>query len=79
MSMTQSETSVDTSPKPPSDASRLDTQQATPSKGDAGDNPSYIKLAMRNMVKKGGTSLVHFSLSALGLLTLLMGLAYLTR
>ncbi|MEM8612331.1 MAG: DUF3285 domain-containing protein [Cyanobacteria bacterium P01_H01_bin.105] len=41
--------------------------------------PSYVKLAMRNMVKKGGKSLFHFFLTAAGLLGLLVGLAYLTR
>ena len=41
--------------------------------------PSYVKLAMRNMVRKGGTSLYHFALTAFGLLALLVGLAYLTR
>ncbi|MBW4517091.1 MAG: DUF3285 domain-containing protein [Timaviella obliquedivisa GSE-PSE-MK23-08B] len=41
--------------------------------------PSYVKLAMRNMVRKGGTSLYHFALSAIGLFALLVGLAYLTR
>lgn len=41
--------------------------------------PSFIKLAMRNMVKKGGTSLYHFFLSFVGLLGLFIGLAYLTR
>lgn len=41
--------------------------------------PSFIKLAMRNMVKKGGTSLYHFFLSFVGLLGLFVGLAYLTR
>ena len=41
--------------------------------------PSYVKLAMRNMVKKGGKSLFHFFLTATGLLGLLVGLAYLTR
>ena len=41
--------------------------------------PSYVKLAMRNMVRKGGTSVYHFALSAIGLLALLVGLAYLTR
>lgn len=40
---------------------------------------SYVKLAMRNMVRKGGKSLRHFFLTTLGLLTLLIGLAYLTR
>jgi Protein of unknown function (DUF3285) len=39
----------------------------------------FVKYAMRNMVKKGGKSLQHFALSALGLLTLFVGLAYLTR
>lgn len=41
--------------------------------------PSYVKLAMRNMVHKGRTSLKHFFLSAVGLLAVLIGLAYLTR
>ena len=41
--------------------------------------PSYVKLAMRNMVKKGGKSLFHFFLTAIGLLGVLVGLAYLTR
>ncbi len=40
---------------------------------------SYVKLAMRNMVKKSGTSLKHFALTTVGLLGLLIGLAYLTR
>ena len=39
----------------------------------------YVKYAMKNMVKKGGKSLKHFALSAIGLLSLLIGLAYLTR
>jgi hypothetical protein len=39
----------------------------------------YVKYAMKNMVKKGGKSLRHFTLSAIGLLTLFVGLAYLTR
>lgn len=41
--------------------------------------PSYVKLAMRNMVRKGGTSLKHFLISTVGLLAVLIGLAYLTR
>jgi hypothetical protein len=41
--------------------------------------PSYVKLAMRNMVRKLGKSLYHFTLTTLGLLTVLVGLAYLTR
>jgi hypothetical protein len=34
---------------------------------------------MRNMVRKRGTSLYHFALTTVGLLVLLVGLAYLTR
>lgn len=41
--------------------------------------PSYVKLAMRNMVKKRGTSIKHFVMTTAGLLTLLLGLAYITR
>ena len=41
--------------------------------------PSYVKLAMRNMVRKGGTSVQHFVLTVIGLLAVLVGLAYLTR
>jgi Protein of unknown function (DUF3285) len=39
----------------------------------------YVKYAMRNMVKKGGKSLQHFAFSAIGLLALFVGLAYLTK
>lgn len=41
--------------------------------------PSYVKLAMRNMVRKGGTSLQHLAITTVGLLAVLVGLAYLTR
>ncbi|MDA0674618.1 MAG: DUF3285 domain-containing protein [Cyanobacteria bacterium] len=41
--------------------------------------PSYVKLAMRNMVRKGGKSLFHFGLTTVGLIGLLVGLSYLTR
>jgi len=41
--------------------------------------PSYVKLAMRNMVKKRATSLQHFAITTVGLLAVLVGLAYLTR
>lgn len=40
---------------------------------------SYVKLAMRNMVRKGGTSLKHFFLTTVGIVGLFIGLAYLTR
>ncbi len=40
---------------------------------------SYVKLAMRNMVRKSRQSLVHFGLTSLGLMTVLLGLAFLTH
>ncbi|HEY9706009.1 MAG TPA: DUF3285 domain-containing protein [Allocoleopsis sp.] len=40
---------------------------------------SYVKLAMRNMVKKRGTSLKHFAITIIGLLTFLIGMSYLFR
>lgn len=52
-----------------------DSQSDSPSE----PPPSYVKLAMRNMVRKRGTSLYHFALTTIGLLGFLIGLAYLTR
>ncbi|MGL5082917.1 MAG: DUF3285 domain-containing protein [Microcoleaceae cyanobacterium] len=49
------------------------------SSGKVEPQPSYVKLAMRNMVRKGGKSLFHFALTSTGLLALLIGIAYLTR
>jgi hypothetical protein len=40
---------------------------------------SYVKLAMRNMVRKGRQSLWHFFLTTVSLVGLLVGLAYLTK
>lgn len=43
------------------------------------EQPSYVKLAMRNMVRKRGKSIVHFFLTTIGLLAFLVGISYLTR
>lgn len=40
---------------------------------------SFVKLAMRNMVRKGRQSLVHFGLTAVGLLGFLVLVAWLGR
>ena len=40
---------------------------------------SYVKLAMRNMVRKKWQSIRHFSLTVIGLLAVLIGLSYLTK
>lgn len=57
----------------PSAASMTELTETTEPK------PSYVKLAMRNMVRKRGTSLKHFAVTTIGLLAVLVGLAYLTR
>jgi hypothetical protein len=53
-----------------------DNMQSTP---DTSPPPSYVKLAMRNMVRKRGKSIWHFTLTTVALLGVLVGLAYLTR
>ncbi len=47
--------------------------------GAAAAPPSFIKLAMRNMVRKGRQSLLHFGLTALGLTSFLVLIAWLGR
>jgi Protein of unknown function (DUF3285) len=39
------------------------------------EQDSFVKLAMRNMVKKGSTSLFHFALTIFGVIGALVGLA----
>ena len=43
------------------------------------ERQSFVKLAMRNMVRKGRQSLFHFGLTALGLLAFLVLIAWLGR
>lgn len=62
-------TEPQTSPTP---AEQLETSPEEP-------QASYVKLAMRNMVRKGRKSLTHFTLTTLALLGVLVGLSYLTR
>lgn len=40
---------------------------------------SYVKLAMRNMVKKKNQSLKHFFMTIIGLMAFFIGISYLTR
>lgn len=65
----------------PSDTVESSTPETLPESTPASTEPqaSYVKLAMRNMVRKRGTSLKHFALTTIGLLGVLIGLAYLTR
>tara|TARA_Y100001968_G_C19389266_1_gene734637 strand:- start:22 stop:213 length:192 start_codon:yes stop_codon:yes gene_type:complete len=41
--------------------------------------PSFVKLAMRNMVRKGSQSLVHFGLTAFILIGFIVLIAWLGR
>jgi Protein of unknown function (DUF3285) len=58
-----------------------ETTEAAPEGATVPPKPqdSYVKLAMRNMVRKGRQSLWHFFLTTVGLVGLLVGLAYLTK
>lgn len=71
-----SETPQETQPElsPPTEPTSEPTSPVAASRP-----PSFVKSAMRNMVRKRGTSLYHFALTTLGLLSALIGLAYLTR
>ncbi len=53
-------------------SSKEPPSQATPP-------PSFVKLAMRNMVRKGGQSLWHFSLTAFGVVGFILMIAWLGR
>lgn len=67
-------------PSTPSDTAKSPfAEQPTANAAFNEPKPSYVKLAMRNMVSKGGKSLQHFFLTTVGLLAVLIGLAYLTR
>jgi len=42
-------------------------------------SPSFVKQAMRNMVRKGSKSLLHFGLTAVGFLGFIVLIAWLGR
>ena len=53
-----------------------DSISANPASASSGKpKDSFVKLAMRNMVKKGSTSLFHFFLTVVGVFGTLIGLA----
>ena len=41
--------------------------------------PSFVKLAMKNMVKKGNQSLLHFGITAIGFVAFILVIAVLGR
>lgn len=75
--MSQSPTPEAGIPSTPAVESPVDPSNTLPTSAEP--QPSYVKLAMRNMVRKRKTSLFHFALTTVGLLATLIGLAYLTR
>ncbi|XTZ12784.1 MAG: DUF3285 domain-containing protein [cyanobacterium endosymbiont of Rhopalodia inflata] len=56
-----------------------DIPSLSPNATPSGTPPSYVKLAMRNMVRKRGTSIKHFVVTTVGLLGFLISISYLTR
>ena len=52
---------------------------ALPPPETAAERPSFLKLAMRNMVRKGRQSLLQFGLTAVGLTAVLVLIAWLGR
>ncbi|MGK7912455.1 MAG: DUF3285 domain-containing protein [Synechococcus sp.] len=60
-----------------SDTSSSKTETSNSSKYIAKPEDSYTKLAMRNMVRRGGTSLFHFGLTLAAVLGGLVVISYL--
>lgn len=57
-----------------------DSSASTPQSDEKGaPPPSFVKLAMRNMVSKGGQSLFHFGLTAVGFICFILVVAWLGR
>jgi hypothetical protein len=54
-------------------------QPQPPASPESGENTSFVKLAMRNMVRKGRQSLFHFGLTAVGFLGFITLIAWLGR
>jgi len=56
----------------------MTTDEQAPNNGPEAD-AGFVKLAMRNMVRKGRQSLFHFGLTAVGLVAFLLLIAWLGR
>jgi hypothetical protein len=56
----------------------MNTDEQAPNNGPEAD-AGFVKLAMRNMVRKGRQSLFHFGLTAVGLVAFLLLIAWLGR
>ena len=51
---------------------KKDSNKSTPS-------PSFVKLAMKNMVRKGNVSIIHFGITAIGFIVFILLIAVLGR
>jgi len=63
-------------------AATADSQTAQPGSAaprSAEPPPSFVKLAMRNMVRKGRQSLLHFGLTAVGFIGFILLVAWFGR
>jgi hypothetical protein len=56
----------------------MNADEQPPNNGSEAD-AGFVKLAMRNMVRKGRQSLFHFGLTAVGLVAFLLLIAWLGR
>ena len=76
-----SEPSVSTSASDLTPVSTAETPQSEAGSASTAEQPqpSYVKLAMRNMVRKRAQSLTHFALTTIGLVAFFVGVSYLTR
>ena len=63
----------------PEEAVMTEPDSSQPNPGAPQENPSFTKLAMRNMVRKGRQSLFHFGLTAVGFLGFITLVAWLGR
>ena len=71
--MTETKSIPESTPEAEETTAATETTESTEPK------PTYVKLAMRNMVRKGAKSLFHFSLTVTGLLGFFVLIAFLTR
>lgn len=75
--MPESTTQPTVEPSANSEMSSAETETPISSKYMAKPEDSYTKLAMRNMVRRGGTSLFHFGVTLVAVLGGLVVVSYL--
>ncbi|WP_094555167.1 DUF3285 domain-containing protein [Synechococcus sp. 1G10] len=67
------------SSNPDTSPAEANLSESTPTQEAVSPPPSFVKLAMRNMVRKGRQSLLHFGLTAVGFSAVLLLLAWFGR